>query len=172
MSCIPHPCLPTISFCEAVKTQFKVPVIEEYSQVYSFRQILEREESANSAHIEIGKKVFVSITANGTLLDMSSGKKADMTPFVETEDKKITSDRLTEGIVNILQMICMLFPIENVYLSGRLTEGEDLAKRVSGQLRKKRLIKQAVEIRAVKPVINHMETDLGMRVLKKVIYEM
>ncbi|ADL06744.1 winged helix-turn-helix transcriptional regulator [Lacrimispora saccharolytica] len=162
----------TISFCEAVKTQFKVPVIEEYSQVYSFRQILEREESANSAHIEIGKKVFVSITANGTLLDMSSGKKADMTPFVETEDKKITSDRLTEGIVNILQMICMLFPIENVYLSGRLTEGEDLAKRVSGQLRKKRLIKQAVEIRAVKPVINHMETDLGMRVLKKVIYEM
>jgi hypothetical protein len=69
-------------------------------------------------------------------------------------------------------MICMLFPIENVYLSGRLTEGEDLVKRVSGQLRKKRLIKQAVEIRAVKPVINHMETDLGKRVLKKVIYEM
>lgn len=161
-----------ISFCEAVKTQFKVPVIEEYSQVYSFRQILEKEESANSAHIEIGKKIFVSITANGTLLDMTSGKKADMTPFVETEDKKISGERLTDGIVTILQMICMLFPIESVYLSGRLTEGDDLAERVSSQLKKKHLLKNAVEVRAIKPVINHMETDLGKRVLKKVIYEM
>ncbi len=162
----------TISFCEAIKTQFRVPVIEEYSQVYSIRKILEKEERNNSAYIEIGKKVFVSITANGTFLDMTSGKKADMTPFVETEDKKINGDRLTEGIVAILQMICMLFPIENVYLSGRMAEGDDLANQISGQLKKKCLLKHAVEVRAIKPVINHMETDLGKRVLKKVIYEL
>lgn len=161
-----------ISFCEAVKTQFKVPVIEEYSQVYSFRQILEKEESTNSAHIEIGKKIFVSITANGTLLDMTEGKKADMTPFVEKADKKIAGDRLSEGIVNILQMICMMFPIENVYLSGRLSEGDKLAERVSGQLQKNQFLKHAVKVRAIKPVINHMETDLGKRILKKMIYEM
>jgi len=162
----------SISLCEAVKTQFKVPVMEEYSQVYSFRQIMKKEESTNSAHIEIGKKVFVSITSNGTFLDMTEGKKADMTPFIENTGKKMNADKLSEGIVNLLQMICMMFPIENVYLSGRLDEGDRLAERVNGQLKKSDLLKHAVEVKAIKPVINHMETDLGMRVLKKVICEM
>lgn len=162
----------SISFCEAVKTQFKVPVMEEYSQVYSFRQIMKKEESTNSAHIEIGKKVFVSITSNGTFLDMTEGKKADMTPFIENTGKKMNIDKLSEGIVNLLQMICMMFPIENVYLSGRLDEGDRLAERVNGQLKKSDLLKHAVEVKAIKPVINHMETDLGKRVLKKVICEM
>jgi len=162
----------SISFCEAVKTQFKVSVMEEYSQVYSFRQIMKKEESTNSAHIEIGKKVFVSITSNGTFLDMTEGKKADMTPFIENTGKKMNADKLSEGIVNLLQMICMMFPIENVYLSGRLDEGDRLAERVNGQLKKSDLLKHAVEVKAIKPVINHMETDLGMRVLKKVICEM
>ena len=95
-----------------------------------------------------------------------------MTPFVENTGKKITVDRLTEGIVNLLQTICMLFPIENVYLSGRLNEEDRLAERVSGQLKKSLILKHAVEVRAIKPVINHMETDLGKHVLKKVICEM
>lgn len=162
----------TISFKEAVKTQFKVPVIEEYSQAYSFRQIVKKEESLNSAHIEIGKKIFVSITSNGTLLDMTEGQKADMTPFVEQQDKKAAGDKLAEGLAEILRMICMLFPIDTVYLSGRIEEGEKLAERVSCRLEKKLFCKHAVKIRAIKPVINHMETDLGKRVLKKMICEM
>lgn len=163
-----------ISFCEALKTQFRVPIIEEFSQVYSFREILKKEKdlsSANSAHIEIGKKIFISITANGSILDMTEGKKADMTPFIEEIEEKDAEKRLSAGIVHMLRMLCMLFPIDTVYLSGRLEDKEELAEKVSRQLEKSALTGRRVQVKAKKAMTGHIETDLGKRVLRKIIYE-
>lgn len=55
----------SISLREALITQFRVPVTEEYSQVYTVSRALEQRENVeaeNTAHIAIGERVLASIT--------------------------------------------------------------------------------------------------------------
>lgn len=165
----------TISLREAFQTQFKVPIIEEYTQIYSFQEIVKREknsDSMNSAHIEIGKKIFISITSNGKILDMAEGKKADMTPFVEQQPNKTSSERLQEGIMQIMQILCMLFCIDTVYLSGRLDGGEQVAEEIVKEIKQRMTVESRITVKAMKPLTNHIKKDLGKRVLEKIIVDM
>ena len=75
----------SISLREALITQFRVPVTEEYSQVYTVSRALEQRENVeaeNTAHIAIGERVLASITLSGRPLPLREGMCSDVTPML------------------------------------------------------------------------------------------
>ena len=58
---------PTLSD-EALASQLRVPVVEEFSQVYTVKQALEERVDPlqrNSAHVSLGSSVVVNVTVEG-----------------------------------------------------------------------------------------------------------
>ena len=75
----------SISLREALITQFRVPVTEEYPQVYTVSRALEQRENVeaeNTAHIAIGERVLASITLSGRPLPLREGMCSDVTPML------------------------------------------------------------------------------------------
>jgi len=73
-----------ISLREALLTQFRVPVIEEYLSDISIWKLLNEGEnkSLNNAHISIGNSILVSITLEGKPLKLNGGRFSDITPLI------------------------------------------------------------------------------------------
>jgi len=135
-----------ISLREALITQFHLPVLEEYSQVYTLTNALHQNETLkNSAHIAIGSKVLVSITLAGEHLQLRDGRFSDITPLLSNANQEIpmlledkiaqtenSADMLANqtGFITVLvdqlavsiSALCTLFPLETIFLSGKITK--------------------------------------------------
>lgn len=131
----------SISLVEALITQFRVPVVEEYSQNYTAAQAMQnlKEEKVNSAHIAIGAAVVASVTIEGHQVPLKNGVVADMTPLLPAEalpllqqDTAETGGELVrtgsklqlfaQQIGSLAAVLCTLFNLDVVFLSGQVTQ--------------------------------------------------
>lgn len=128
----------SISLKEAVSSQFRVPVIEEYAAANSVTAVLQPEKAQiqNSVHIALQQNVLASVMLNGTPLPMRNGAQADITRYVQTtrndvkataaepksaEQKQASASSITglvQSVSAIITFLCTLFPLDTVFLSG------------------------------------------------------
>jgi DNA-binding Lrp family transcriptional regulator len=118
-----------ISLREALYTQFKVPVVGEYS-VSELLSVTETGEVKNSVHVTLANMIRVSLTIDGRPLQMKEGKSANITGILSafqfekprTEiypgDPKKEQPPLFPGLAGILALLCTLFTLDNILLSG------------------------------------------------------
>lgn len=138
----------TISLREALFTQFRVPVVEEYTRVYTVSRALTesgRSVGANYAHIDLGDRAVVQVVQQnqpvplrdngqaditsmllpdgGSLLELAKGFEAELPARQEDE---LQNDQSPVGgfmvrLSNAAWMLCSLFAIEKLYFSGPVT---------------------------------------------------
>lgn len=124
----------SISLRESLITQYRVPVEEEYSQVYTVTHALGRdadESIKNSAHIAVGVNVVASVTVEGKTLPLREGFCTDAAPFLgDTPSGKMDG----EVLGRIIALLCILFPLDNVFVSGNDVD-ERLMRQLAVQVR-------------------------------------
>lgn len=135
----------TISLREALFTQFKVPIVEEYSRVYTVSRALAeagKSVGSNYAHIDLGDRAVVQIVQKEQPVALRSEGQADITglllpeggsllelaqnfeaapPAQQAAALKNTQSPVscfTVRLSNVARMLCSLFVIEKLYLSG------------------------------------------------------
>lgn len=153
----------SIPLKEALVTQFRVPVVEEYTQTYTVSHALGQAqplEGQSSAHIAIGGSVVASITLEGKQLELKGGHVADLSPLVRgvelpqieqlalaanlPQEPEAQAAPLTEAaqdllgsfakqIGSLVAMLCTFFSLETVFLSGPITQLGEFMARVEHQ---------------------------------------
>lgn len=113
----------SITLKEALFTQYRVPVEEEYSVVYTVTHALEHESDLdvkNSAHISVGSRVLASVTLNGTDIPLRSDFCEELACAMEHQEKHGTGGvSMVEYLSRLIAVLCMMFPLETVFLSGK-----------------------------------------------------
>lgn len=112
----------SITLKEALVTQYRVPVEEEYSVVYTVTHALAEEadmDVKNSAHISVGNRVLARVTLNGNDIPLRSEFCEELACAMENQEKTRTGGiSMVEYLSSLMVMLCMLFPLETVFLSG------------------------------------------------------
>ena len=184
----------SISLREALITQFRVPVTEEYSQVYTVSRALEQRENVeaeNTAHIAIGERVLASITLSGRPLPLREGMCSDVTPMLcgdalvlpalkaaagpDAEETGLLPARqggwagiLSAQISGLIAVLCTLFPLDTVLLSGHAAKVRGFVEQVDAQV-KQRLSEQAPEVRRADLPHQDLSALLAERIRKNVL---
>ena len=182
----------SISLRESLITQYRVPVVEEYSQVYTVANALGRaadEMVRNSAHIAVGASVVASVTVEGKLLPLREGFCADMAPFLEElpaggERARLADQREKKGVLSaqtvgriqerslsrLIMMLCIMFPLDTVFLSGPGVD-DKLVRRLSSQIKKQLEAGQMPGIRRLEQKDMSQAADaLAERVRESVLF--
>lgn len=110
----------SITLKDALVTQYRVPVLEEYSLIYTVTNALTREkdpEARNSAHISVGSRVLASITLEGREVPVRSGFCEELLPELSGQSEAELPGKLS-SLSNLIALLCILFPLETVFLSG------------------------------------------------------
>ena len=134
-----------ISLREALFTQFKVPIVEEYSRVYTVSRALAeagKSVGSNYAHIDLGDRAVVQIVQKEQPVALRSEGQADITGLLLPEGGSLLElaqsfeaappaqqaaalkseqspvSCFTVRLSNVARMLCSLFAIEKLYLSG------------------------------------------------------
>ncbi len=168
-----------ISLREALMTQFRIPIREEYSQVYSFRTALGEAAATpakNSMHLTLGERVFASIALEGNPVDLRDGARADITPLLcglvadlpaladgeaqsiirQKASTALTEPRnplaaLAKQVAAVIATLCMLFDFDSVLLSGAPARVSGFAEAVSAIVTRKLAPLKPPAIRPVEP---------------------
>lgn len=123
----------SITLKEALFTQYRVPIEEEYSVVYTVTHALAEEmdlDVRNSAHISVGSRVLASVTVNGADVPLRSGFCEELSEALERRTGQRTDGTgMAEYLSWLVAMLCMMFPLETVILSGKaIPEGQTAEK--------------------------------------------
>ena len=138
----------SITLKEALVSRYKIFVTEDYGEVYNVSRALSEQkkgEVRNSAHISLGERVVINITQENRIVPIRSDFFETATCFLEdlvpeTEKKETDPDRI-RNLVLIMQLLCMMFPLNIIFLSGTGISGkedeETLRKQLTGHLPEK-----------------------------------
>ena len=185
----------SISLREALITQFKVPVMEEYSQAYSLTHALAEETKAaeNSAHLAIGSNVVLAgITLGGHALELRDGMCADITPLLGSAADRLPQlaaysaqendlaqampeksgswvALLAAQLSRVVTVLCTLFPLERVFLSGKAATASGLMEAVNTQVAMLLPPEQLPQLEAVKTPQHSMLGNLARNIRSKVL---
>ena len=123
----------SITLKEALITQYRVPIEEEYSVVYTVTNALAEEadlDVRNSAHISVGSRVLASVTVNGRDVPLRSGFCEELSDALERRNRQHTDEAgMAEYLSWLVAMLCMMFPLKTVILSGKaIPEGQTEAE--------------------------------------------
>lgn len=115
-----------ISLREALMTRFRVPVEEQYSTVYTITDALMPESdpaARNSAHISVGTRVVASVFQEGKPVPI---RDSFCEAFAGPLDQHETAPQsaLSHYLSRLVTLLCMMFRLDMVYLSG-LTPSQD-----------------------------------------------
>lgn len=191
----------SISLREALLTQFRIPVVEEYCQVYTMTQALnglKRDaKTSNYAHIAIGSNIAVSITLQGKPVTLHDGLCTDVTPLVSglyedllPQTKQLLSKingtstalqpsvfktpenplyKFTCRLSGFISGLCILFPINTVFVSGKLMQIKTFEQLLGEQIKTKLTTRDVPEIVFLQPekrdLAHLMASKLQPRVL-------
>lgn len=143
----------SITLVEALRTQFRVPVLEEYSQNYTAAQAMRgmKEEKVNSAHIAVGAAVVASVNIDGRPIPLKNGVIADMTPLMtpetqlelksgESGEEATSLNREQPGLLArqigaMTAILCTLFNLDVVFLSGTAAHTQGFLSTVEGYVK-------------------------------------
>lgn len=115
----------SITLKEALISKYKIFVAEDYGEVYNVSRALaeqKKEETRNSAHISLGERVIIHVTQENRIVPIRSDFFELTTCFLEDlipeqEGNRTDSDKLGK-LVLLLQLLCMMFPLNMIFLSG------------------------------------------------------
>lgn len=112
----------SITLKEALITQYRIPIEEEYSIVYTVTHALAEEadlDARNSAHISVGSRILASVTMNGMDIPLRTDFCEEMTGMVEQRDGRGADEiPMIEHLARLIAILCTMFPLETVFLSG------------------------------------------------------
>lgn len=123
----------SITLKEALVSKYKIFVTEDYGEVYNVSRALTEQkkgETRNSAHISLGERVIINVTQENKIVPIRSDFFELATCFLEDivpekEEKKEDSDKM-KNLVMIMQLLCMMFPLNMIFLSGTdISDKED-----------------------------------------------
>lgn len=118
----------SITLKEALITQYRVPIEEEYSIAYTVTHALAEAtdlDARNSAHISVGSRVLASVTLNGMEVPLRSDFCEELACALEKREEYTTGGiSKAEYLSNLIAMLCMMFPLETVFLSGKVLPAE------------------------------------------------
>ena len=126
----------SITLREALITQYRLPVEEEYSVTYTITDALAGEPDPavrNSAHISVGSRVLARVTLEGGEVPLRSDFCEELACSLNYGQQG--GSDLAEYLSTLIALLCMLFPLEMVILSGRdlpAGEGEQALNRMIG----------------------------------------
>lgn len=122
----------TITLREALLTQYRVSVEEQYSVTYTVTNALAQEADAdtrNSAHIAVGSRVMASVTLEGRPIPIRSNFCDELCSVMDQEAEAGTDQTgMLEYLGKLITLLCMLFPLETVFLSGTRLLPEEAEK--------------------------------------------
>ncbi len=137
----------SITLKEALVSKYKIFVTEDYGEVYNVSRALAEQkkgETRNSAHISLGERVIVNVTQENRIVPIRSDFFEVATCFLEDmipekEEKKEDSDKM-KNLVMIMQLLCMMFPLNMIFLSGT-----DISDKEDEETIRKQLVKHLPE---------------------------
>ena len=147
----------SITLKDALMTQYKVPIEEEYSVAYTVTQALAQEadlDARNSAHISVGSRVLANITLEGREVPMRSSFCEELALALDQQDSgKESSTGLTivDYLASLIAMLCILFPLDTVFLSGTSLPPEDAAEDLHRLASRKIPIGQMPQLKFLRP---------------------
>jgi len=119
----------SITLREALVTQYRIPIEEEYSVSYTVTNALAAEQepaTRNSAHISVGSRVLASVTLNGAEVPLRSDFCEELACVLERQDKNGKEGiSVGEYLSNLIALLCLMFPLETVFLSGEALPPEE-----------------------------------------------
>lgn len=121
----------SITLREALMTQYRIPIEEEYSVSYTVNNAMARElemESGNNAHISVGSRVLAKVTLEGREVPLRKNFCEELAAAMDWEDPRETGDAHTGMLVRLSQLIavlCTLFALDAVLLSGMISMPPD-----------------------------------------------
>lgn len=113
-----------ITLQDALRSHYRIPVEAQYSLSYTVSNALSQEidqDVRNSAHISIGSRIVTNVTLNGKRVPIRQNFCEEL-----EEAMQVTSPagsvsprpRILEYLDNLVVLLCILFPLETVFLSG------------------------------------------------------
>lgn len=123
----------SITLKEALMTQYRLPVEEQYSVTYTVTNALAQEvdpEVRNSAHISVGSRVMASVTLEGRNIPIRSTFCDELAFSIDQEaaPHNSNSPALLPYLGRLITLLCMLFPLETIFLSGMEPSNEEAAE--------------------------------------------
>ena len=113
----------SITLKEALITQYRVPVEEEYSIAYTVTHALAEEvnlDARNSAHISVGSRVLANVKLDGKDVPIRNDFCEELACALEGRDgQNVHSGGMVEYLAWLITMLCMMFPLDTVFLSGK-----------------------------------------------------
>jgi hypothetical protein len=128
-----------ISLRDALYTQFKIPVIGEYSVSEMLTHIKSAAETGNSALITIANRILIGIAIDGKPLKMRDGKNTDISRLITAfggEPSKNVPEKnsLSAALTGIIAFLCVLFPLDIVFISGTIIKKSDFLRCIQENL--------------------------------------
>lgn len=130
----------SITLRDALVTQFRTTVVEEYSRTYSLTDACVPHSSThrvNSLHLALGSTVRAAMVIDGKALPLREGQFTDITPLLgglptalppeegargekalPTRTVQEWTEACARQLSGIMAVLCTLFPLDVVYLSG------------------------------------------------------
>ena len=113
----------SITLKEALITQYRIPIEEEYSIAYTVSHALAEEvdlDARNSAHISVGSRVLANVTLDGRDIPLRNDFCEELACALEQRNgQTVSSAGLVEYLAWLIAMLCMMFPLDTVFLSGK-----------------------------------------------------
>ena len=113
----------SITLKEALITQYRIPIEEEYSVTYTVTHALAEEvdlDARNSAHVFVGSRVLANVTLDGKDVPIRNDFCEELAWTMERRNGQTAKGvGLAEYLSWLIAMLCMMFPLETVFLSGK-----------------------------------------------------
>lgn len=122
----------SITLKEALVTQYRIPVEEEYSVTYTVSNALAvapELETRNSAHICVGSRVLAKVTLEGREVPLRTGSCEELAPLI-TREEDVEKAGISDYLAKLICLLCVLFPLDTVFLTGLERLPEENACRV------------------------------------------
>ena len=166
----------SITLKEALVTQYRVAVEEQYSVTYTVTNALSKEEDAdarNSAHISVGSRVMASVILEGRPVPVRNNFCEEFA--LATRQKDIQRETgnwsmLLQYLGDLVAVLCLLFPLETVFFSGPDLPPENVAEELCRLAERKLPQGQLPQLKFLRPVpARDGSTVLARQVLRKIL---
>lgn len=143
----------SITLKEALMSLFRVPIIEEYSQVYTVTQAMKDSidlAAKNNAHINIGTSVFATVTIEGRTLPLRGDSCKLVSGLIDAGEKASDANNsFMMQIGNLIAVLCSLFSLESIFISGMEPEKEAASRELWNGVLQKLLLSKTPDIRFI-----------------------
>lgn len=164
----------SISLKEALMTQFRVLVTEEYSQTYTVTNAMAAQADSkdrNSAHIAVGTSIVAGVTIKGKILPIKETFCEEAKPLLEGQTSVAHSVESQQRYLGqMIALLCMMFPLDTVFLSGEKIQNDDFFNGITEHLQNCLILTKMPNIRRLRPKQPESVTPLlAERIRQKIL---